>query len=178
MLIESIVASMRNGRDQIKYRYDKNGNISEIFENGKLSVRYGYDPLGRLAREDNVRVKRTVTFEYDINGNILFKNECEFSNSQEPIYDHGSVYEYAENGNRDRLMRFDNETFDYDLLGNPLIYRNKNLEWSHLRNLVKFDDTNFSYDASGLRQSKTCGNNKTKFHRPGICLSPHPSILY
>jgi len=34
-----------NGRSSgsTKYRYDKKGNISAVYENGKLSVRYTYD---------------------------------------------------------------------------------------------------------------------------------------
>jgi len=56
------------------YRYDASGNISEIRENNRLSVRYGYDSLNRIIREDNVRLGKTFIFDYDTNGNILFKN--------------------------------------------------------------------------------------------------------
>lgn len=31
--------------DNLKYKYDACGNISEVWENGKLSVRYFYDML-------------------------------------------------------------------------------------------------------------------------------------
>ncbi len=47
----------KNGRysisDNVKYRYDESGNISEVIENGILTVKYAYDKLGRLIREDN-----------------------------------------------------------------------------------------------------------------------------
>ena len=40
--------------DNIKYKYDEMGNITEIKENGLLTVRYTYDKIGRI-----VRTKRT-----------------------------------------------------------------------------------------------------------------------
>lgn len=32
-------------RDNVKYEYDKSGNICKIFENGALAVRYEYDSI-------------------------------------------------------------------------------------------------------------------------------------
>ena len=45
-------------RDNVKYEYDKSGNICKIFENGALAVRYAYDSIGRLTREDKQGIKR------------------------------------------------------------------------------------------------------------------------
>jgi RHS repeat-associated protein len=78
-----------------------------------------------------------------------------------------SRYAYATDGNRDRLVSYDGEICKYDGLGNPIVYRNKGLEWSHLGNLAKYDGTAFAYDASGMRISKTRNGNKTKFHWAG-----------
>ena len=38
--------------ERLKYSYDKMGNISEIFKNGTLIVKYTYDTLNRIIRED------------------------------------------------------------------------------------------------------------------------------
>ena len=149
----NIVANVRNGRDSTKYVYDEEGNISKIFENGKLTVKYAYDGLNRIVREDNVRTNTTVTYGYDNNGNILFKNTYPFITLEEPTGGNETLYEYATEGNRDRMLSFDGEMCEYDVLGNPIKYRNTKLEWD-LRNLIKHGDTEFEYDASGIRQRK------------------------
>ena len=69
----NIPVRVRSGKDSKKYTYDKRGNIKEIFENGKLSVKYEYDGLDRLVREDNVRLNRTFTFDYDTTGIFCMK---------------------------------------------------------------------------------------------------------
>ena len=38
---------------RLRYAYDECGNIACIYENEALSVRYTYDKLNRLIREDN-----------------------------------------------------------------------------------------------------------------------------
>ena len=68
---------MKNGQyvigDGLKYKYDAAGNIAEVFENGISTVRYAYDSLSRLIREDNHTVGKTFLWSYDNNGNILTK---------------------------------------------------------------------------------------------------------
>jgi len=135
--------------------------------------------MDRLIREDNVRLGKTYTFEYDNNGNILNKNTYQFTNAIDPIssqgpYDHTeSSYGYTDTGNRDRLLVLNDEHFDYDALGNPATYRNKSLTWDNLRDLVQYGDMRFSYDASGLRQSKSLEGSshftttETKYHWAG-----------
>ena len=39
--------------DSILYAYDEMGNIAKVYENGELAIRYQYDALNRLVREDN-----------------------------------------------------------------------------------------------------------------------------
>ena len=55
------------------------GNICQINENGKLLVRYTYDGLNRLIREDNAKFGKTYLFDYDGTGNITSKRECTFA---------------------------------------------------------------------------------------------------
>ena len=45
--------------ERLKYSYDKMGNISAIFKNGTLIVKYTYDTLNRIIREDNRTLKKT-----------------------------------------------------------------------------------------------------------------------
>ena len=60
-----------NAADRERYTYDADGNITAIHENGKLKVRYHYDGLNRLVREDNQPLKLTTTYTYDNGGNLL-----------------------------------------------------------------------------------------------------------
>ena len=65
--------------EHIKYAYDQMGNITKIYENGTLCVRYAYDKLNRLVREDNKTLGKTWLYTYDNNGNILCKRETDYS---------------------------------------------------------------------------------------------------
>ena len=49
----------------LKYNYDANGNIIRVYENDIQRVRYYYDGLNRLVREDNNYIDKTITYCYD-----------------------------------------------------------------------------------------------------------------
>lgn len=49
----------------LKYNYDVNGNITHVFEFDIQKVRYYYDGLNRLVREDNNYIDKTITYCYD-----------------------------------------------------------------------------------------------------------------
>ena len=65
--------------ESIKYEYDNMNNLSKVYENTKLAVRYTYDKLNRLVREDNKKFGKTWTFAYDNVGNIINKSEYAFT---------------------------------------------------------------------------------------------------
>ena len=44
---------------RLRYVYDECGNIIRIYENEAISVRYTYDKLNRLIREDNKALDQT-----------------------------------------------------------------------------------------------------------------------
>ena len=60
--------------------------------------------------------------------------------------------QYAYNG--DRLLAYGNETFVYDILGNPTVYRNKALVWEKGRQLKQYGAVTFEYDGRGQRIKK------------------------
>ena len=57
------------------YTYDVLGNISTISEGSTEKARYHYDSLNQLTREDNAYLNKTVTYSYDLGGNITGVNE-------------------------------------------------------------------------------------------------------
>ena len=141
-------------RDCLKYAYDEMGNIAKVYENGELSVRYTYDKLGRLVREDNKSAGETSLFDYDNNGNILTKRTLSFTlkgkEEVEELISTAKEYTY----DRDRLLSYNGETFVYDGLGNPTTYRGKTLTWSKGRQLTNYNRTAFAYNGQGQRISK------------------------
>ena len=150
-------------RDSIKYAYDEEGNIAKIYENGSLSVRYTYDKLNRLVREDNRELNKTCLYTYDNNGNILFRRELSFTlkNREEAEEIASGVTGYVYEG--DRLLTYGNENCEYDVLGNPTVYRNRALTWEKGRQLKTIKNgsgttTTFGYDGEGRRNSKQTGS--------------------
>ena len=144
-------------RDTLKYKYDVMGNITEVFENGLTAVRYEYDSLGRLKREDNRAFGKTTVFSYDDNGNILAKHIYAFTmkdtNELKELTPEDTI-SYTYDNDSDRLLSYDNEQCIYDSIGNPTTYRGKTVAWEFGRELVAYDGNTFAYDARGRRISK------------------------
>lgn len=138
-----LAVKFTDGTD-IRYLYDRRGNISQITENGEVSARFVYDELNRLSKEENKVFGMTCKYAYDNNGNILYKL-TETKDGQEK-----DVYEYV----GDKLVSYNGETCVYDNLGNPVEYRNKTLVWEYGKRLVNYGGVTFTYNAFGKRMSK------------------------
>ncbi|MBO5045449.1 MAG: RHS repeat-associated core domain-containing protein, partial [Clostridia bacterium] len=139
-------------RDNVKYEYDKSGNICKIFENGALAVRYEYDGINRLTREDNKRLGITVLFAYDNCGNIISRRQTSFTlkeNVEECEFTE-TLYSY----DGDKLLSFGNEVCEYDEIGNPTTYRGKTVAWAKGRQMTAYDGITFAYDGQGRRIAK------------------------
>ena len=138
--------------ERLKYSYDKMGNISAIFKNGTLIVKYTYDTLNRIIREDNRTLKKTWMLAYDNNGNIITKKETEFmlkENTEDCVFTE-HLYEY----DGDELVYYDGKTCCYMAkTGKPSIYKNNNVYWSGV-NVAEYGDNTFTYDACGRRLTK------------------------
>ena len=137
--------------ERLKYSYDKMGNISAIFKNGTLIVKYTYDKLNRIIREDNRTLKHTWMFAYDNNGNIITKKETEFTlkeNTEDCVFTE-HLYEY----DGDRLVYYKGKTCSYGATGKPSIYKDKSVYWNG-ENIVQYGNDKFTYDACGRRLTK------------------------
>ncbi len=171
-----------------KYTYDNVGNITKIekgsrtnansseIANGNYSVyrRYSYDDLGQLLTETNNGV--TTTYTYDQFGNILTKT----TNGAAIKYNYG---EYTGAGWKNLLTGIETTTYDdkgvattvtesiaYDAIGNPVNYRGATVEW-YGRQMTSYSkggvSATFTYDADGLRGSKTVNGAKTTYFYVG-----------
>ena len=164
--------------DNLKYKYDEKGNITEVYENSMLIARYKYDSLSRIIREDNKPFNKTTIWEYDAGGNILNRFEYEFTNAQDLSNLSPTIipYSYATTGIRDRLMSYGNQTnedstipqFKYDAIGNPEYYKYNQLTWERGRLLKKFGNiAEYKYNLDGIRTSKTVGTTTTQYFLDG-----------
>lgn len=142
-------------KDSIRYAYDTMGNISKVYYNGELIIRYTYDKLSRLVREDNKPLDKTVMIVYDNNGNIVRQRKFAFSLKDDTtigeLESTERVYQYQ----GDRLMLVDDGyTFMYNAWGNPTYYRGKSLIWENGTRLTSYDGNTFTYDGLGRRLTK------------------------
>ncbi len=162
--------------DSIKYTYDACGNISAVHENGKLAARYEYDALQRLTREDNKQLGKTTLYAYDNNGNILCKREFAFTLQERARLEEreSTDMHYAYQG--DRLLGYGNETFAYDMLGNPTVYRGKTCVWEKGRQLKSYNNVTFAYDGQGRRTAK--GNITYTYDHSGNLLAQSNGLQF
>lgn len=64
----------------LNYTYDSLGNIETVKEGSTEKVRYHYDSLNQLTREDNKYLNKTIVYSYDRGGNITSKTEYAYQN--------------------------------------------------------------------------------------------------
>lgn len=65
LFLKSIGDSYTALLPELNYDYDANWNITHVFELDNQVIRYYYDGLNRLVREDNNYIDKTITYCYD-----------------------------------------------------------------------------------------------------------------
>ncbi len=128
------------------YSYDPNGNISEVvFEDVETSsavdegdifintasiiidkdiselfkkrVYYHYDKYNQLIREDNKLLNKTITYEYDLLGNIVSKKEYAYTTSEEISEDTlitSNTYLYQDSNDKTKLTSVNGQAIVYN----------------------------------------------------------------
>ncbi len=143
-LVSQIVLS--DGRT-LSYAYDNEDRIVSVAESREVNgetettvTEYTYDAMGQLLTEtvDGVAVN---TMTYDHYGNILTRN--------------GKAYTYGDSVWKDKLTAVDGKSITYDAQGNPVSYLGHTLTWEKGRQLKSFDGNTYTYNANGIRTSKT-----------------------
>ena len=141
-------------KENIRYKYDSCGNITEIRENGVLTVRYGYDAINRLVREDNRKFNKTWLIAYDNCGNITSKREFAFTLRTRELLEELESTEIAYTYEGDRITGYNGKINTYDDYGKPVIYKGETLEWESGKRLKKYGEKTYGYDGLGRRISK------------------------
>ena len=148
-LVSRIVLS---GGRTFSYEYDAEERITKVTDSVDGTTEYTYDALGQLLTETKNGIMIN-TMAYDNYGNIVKKN--------------GKAYTYGDTTWKDLLTGFDGKTITYDAQGNPTSYLGHTLTWEKGRQLKKFDNIEYTYNANGIRTSKTVGGVKHEYTLDG-----------
>ena len=139
-----------NGRT-ISYEYDAEERITKVIDSIDGTTEYTYDALGQLLTETkNGQAVNTMT--YDNYGNIVSKN--------------GKAYVYDQTW-KDKLISYNGQAIAYDKQGNPTTYLGNTLSWEKGRQLKSFGSNTYTYNANGIRNSKTVDGIRHDFYLDG-----------
>jgi RHS repeat-associated protein len=143
------------------YKYSAEGNLIELSDNKKGTIRFAYDPVERL-REVMQPGRRVEKFVYDSTGNLLRRGERGFRYGQP-----------------DRLTQTDDTTLIYDEVGNLIEKRRAGsiIHYSYDPDgqLISVESkeggrVEFTYDAFGRRIAKKMKDGETGFLWDGAVL--------
>ena len=136
----------------ILYEYDAEERITKITDSIDGVTEYTYDAQGQLLTE-TVNANLVNTMTYDGYGNIASKN--------------GKFYTYDYVW-KDQLICYDAQChMIYDAQGNPTSYLGHTLTWEKGRQLKSFDSNTYTYNANGIRTSKTVNGVKHEYTLDG-----------
>ena len=143
--------TLSDGRT-VSYEYDAEERITKVTDSLEGTTEYTYDALGQLLTEKvNGTVKNSMS--YDGYGNIRTKN--------------GKAYTYGNSVWKDLLTSYGGQAISYDAQGNPTSYLGHTLTWEKGRQLKSFDSNAYTYNASGIRMTKTVGGVKHTYTLDG-----------
>ncbi len=178
----NLVASVKEATGTVYYNYDENGNITEISKKEAGSqikvrqVRYEYDELNQLIQEGNKEQDKTITYTYDVGGNLTVRKEYPYT--EEAVITTTATktdtYTYRTSGWKDQLIAYNGQAITYDALGNPIQYRSMAMEWEKGHTLKKITASGLvqtcTYDSDGNRIRKTINGVTTEYYLNGAAI--------
>ena len=154
--------ALSDGRT-ISYKYDDEERIIEVTDTIDGNVSYTYDALGQL--ETETKDGKTTKFEYDNYGNITAKGVVDETSK---IVEATKIsYVYGNDTWKDLLTSYNGQSITYDAQGNPTSYLGHTLTWEKGRQLKCFDNNTYTYNANGIRTSKTVNGVKHEYTLDG-----------
>lgn len=168
-----LIESIKNGNDELKYKYDSLNNLTHVYHNGVLTNQYYYNQYNELIKEETYdSLSSSITeYQYDLYGNLL--NKTTKDKNSDSILDCKN-YEYENSNWTDQLTKYNNQTITYNTIGNPItIGNNINLEWKNGKELSSYNniDSNthasYVYNESGIRTKKIVNNIISNYYLEG-----------
>ena len=129
-------------------------------------LRYGYDELGQLVREDNRYTGKSYTWKYDEAGNILNRKTYAYTIGALGTVQNTVIYGYDTGNWGDLLISFNGQSIAYDDMGNPGTWNGSALTWQG-RRLMSYGSNTYTYNADGIRTSKTVNGVEHIYHLSG-----------
>ena len=171
------VKTVKNGSHSENYTYDIWGNVTKVTENSSQTGKaYAYDAQGQLIREYDPDKKVWLGYKYDAGGNLTKVRSYPAAEGGSPEGE-GTVIKKFAYGTawKDQLtaMTMDGTTrnFTYDANGNLLSDGKYTYSWTKGSLLAKVTgdslEATYTYDASGIRTSKTVNGVKTEYLTAG-----------
>ena len=164
------------GSRTISYAYDENGNITAVTDtkdSKTVKESYKYDELNRLIRENSQIQNKTLTYEYDLGGNLV--KVCEYPYTTENLSAEPSVTERGifDHVWRDKLLSWNGIAMKYDSIGNMLQKGDIKFTWTQGRKLESVDNgkkIKYYYDHAGNCVKKNVDNVATEYCMAGDLL--------
>ena len=166
---ETVITKADGTKESNPYYYVYDSSFENIIgikaslEADELLIRYEYDDLNRLVREDNAQSGYTWLYSYDDNGNLIWSKQYHIMSPN--VVDgqkHIATYQYAySNQNwKDQLTSYNGATITYDANGNPLSYWDgTTFTWENGNKLATVQNPmgtiTYTYNSDGIRTSKT-----------------------
>ena len=157
------------------YEYDALNRLTAVKENGTIKLKYTYDAMSRLAREDNAYANKTYVYEYTTNGNISAKKTYAYTSGTLGAVQSTETRAYGNSNWIDQLTNINGTTITYDGMGNPLNWHNASaLDWEgrKLKTFTKTDGTaiSYTYNGDGIRTGKTVGSERVEYLLDGTSI--------
>ena len=169
----SLPKAVKNGSETLNYTYDANGNIISIKDSAGEST-FRYDELNQLIRENNHQLNKTITYAYDLGGNLTVEKEYAFTTAETlpdtPVKTMTGTYDSAW---KDKLLSWDGTAMTYDAIGNMLTGGGTTYTWTQGRRLSGVENgksIKYLYDHTGARVKKTVDNTATEYQWAGDLL--------
>lgn len=163
----TLIESINNNGEKIKYSYDKLNNIKEVYVDEILNFKYTYDIYNQLIKEENLLDQTYIEYNYDNYGNMLSK-KTKHINTDELLSEHN--YSYENNQWYDQVTKYDNNVIEYDAVGNIVKYGNTiNMTWKNGNELKTYANNaqniniEFKYNDDSLRTKKIINNKVIEY---------------
>jgi len=135
-------------------------------------IKYYYDELGQVTREDNGELGKTIVYTYDKSGHILKTTEYALvSGTSLGTPTKTNNYGYNDVNWKDKLTSYNGKTITYDAIGNPTTYDGYTFRWEAGRSL-KYVNGNgknieYKYNIDGIRTGKIVDGIKYNYTLEG-----------
>jgi RHS repeat-associated protein len=153
----NVLNSYRSGSTTTTYQVDANGNITELSD-GTHTFTYEYDDFNQLIRENNPLLNKSITYQYDLGGNLKEVKEYAYTPDGDLVNPTSTVVYTYDDTWKDQLTSIGGYGLTYDTNGNLLSYKTRSYSWQAGRQLAQITDTNlnalYTYNESGIRTRK------------------------